>query len=229
MRPRRLGPQSRQRRLHQFQEPLLAHGQRPAGELIALRPTSQDGVFAVYFCAHRIGAVDLNQTDPETCGLVDAAARRPGSTGATTAANRIPEMKNVSTMSPNARPRCLRSKQPRHGGGGSGSPEIFAGAPIQASEGNVLRQRCDARGFTPLQLKSLRDEGSRRPLSHRNCCRWDPTGPGYIEIVTRSGPQFARAMSCLATKWMKSDRQSVRGFLYRWRRASQGDAHWHRH
>jgi transposase InsO family protein len=47
------------------------------GELVALRPTSQDGVFAVYFCAHRIGAVDLNQTDPETCGLVDAAARRP--------------------------------------------------------------------------------------------------------------------------------------------------------
>jgi hypothetical protein len=26
-------------------------------------------------------------------------------------------------------------------------PKIFAGAPNQASEGNVLRQRCDARGF----------------------------------------------------------------------------------
>ena len=47
------------------------------GELVALRPTGEDGVFAVYFCAHRIGAIDLRAADDETCGLVDNAARCP--------------------------------------------------------------------------------------------------------------------------------------------------------
>jgi transposase InsO family protein len=48
------------------------------GELIALRPTGEDGVFAVHYCAHRIGAIDLNEADNETfCGLVDNAAHCP--------------------------------------------------------------------------------------------------------------------------------------------------------
>jgi hypothetical protein len=47
------------------------------GELIALRPTEKDGVFAVYFCAHLIGSIDLNEGDHDACGLVDNAARRP--------------------------------------------------------------------------------------------------------------------------------------------------------
>jgi hypothetical protein len=46
---------------------------------------------------------------------------------------------------------------PGHGmvGGVAVQPEKFAGAPYQASEGNVLRQRCDARGFTPPPIEIL--------------------------------------------------------------------------
>ena len=47
------------------------------GEPIALRPTNEDGVFAVHYCAHRVGAIDLNEANNEACGLVDNAARRP--------------------------------------------------------------------------------------------------------------------------------------------------------
>jgi transposase InsO family protein len=47
------------------------------GELIALRPTGEDGVFAVHYCAHRIGAIDLHEADSEAWGLVDNAARCP--------------------------------------------------------------------------------------------------------------------------------------------------------
>jgi transposase InsO family protein len=47
------------------------------GELIALRPTGDDGVFAVHYCAHRIGAIDLHEADSEAWGLVDNAARCP--------------------------------------------------------------------------------------------------------------------------------------------------------
>lgn len=47
------------------------------GELIALRPTREDGVFAVYFRAHRLGAIDLREAVDEACGLVDKAAHCP--------------------------------------------------------------------------------------------------------------------------------------------------------
>ena len=47
------------------------------GEPIALRPSGEDGVFAVHYCAHRIATLDLRQADGEACGLVDNAARRP--------------------------------------------------------------------------------------------------------------------------------------------------------
>jgi transposase InsO family protein len=47
------------------------------GQPVALRPDCEDGVFAVYFCAHRIGAIDLRERQNEACGLVDDAARRP--------------------------------------------------------------------------------------------------------------------------------------------------------
>jgi hypothetical protein len=39
-------------------------------------------------------------------------------------------------------------------GGGCGSPRKFAGAP-NVSVSNVLRQRCDARGFNPLPIEIL--------------------------------------------------------------------------
>ena len=47
------------------------------GQPVALRPTDQDGVYAIYYCAHRIGALDLRQDQNEACGLVDDAAPRP--------------------------------------------------------------------------------------------------------------------------------------------------------
>ena len=48
------------------------------GQPVALRPTSEDGVFAVHYCAHRIGDIDLNEAKDEALpGLVDNAACRP--------------------------------------------------------------------------------------------------------------------------------------------------------
>jgi transposase InsO family protein len=47
------------------------------GHPIALRPTDEDGVFSVHFCAHRIGTLDLRQAAPQTCGLVDNANALP--------------------------------------------------------------------------------------------------------------------------------------------------------
>jgi hypothetical protein len=47
------------------------------GEPIALRPTADDGIYAVHYCAHRVTTLDLRQRERETCGLVDNAARCP--------------------------------------------------------------------------------------------------------------------------------------------------------
>lgn len=47
------------------------------GEPIALRPTGEDGVYAVHYCAHRIKTVDLRAADEGACGLVDNAGRCP--------------------------------------------------------------------------------------------------------------------------------------------------------
>ncbi len=44
---------------------------------VALRPTAQGDVFAVRFCAHAIGQIDLNAGALKTCGLVDDAAASP--------------------------------------------------------------------------------------------------------------------------------------------------------
>jgi transposase InsO family protein len=49
------------------------------GQLIALRPTHEDGVFSVHFAAHRIGTFDLRQPTPQACGLVDNATALPTS------------------------------------------------------------------------------------------------------------------------------------------------------
>jgi len=43
------------------------------GEPIALRPTTQDGVFSIHFCTQQIGTIDLR----EACGLVDIASAMP--------------------------------------------------------------------------------------------------------------------------------------------------------
>ena len=47
------------------------------GEPVAVRPTLTDGVFDVFFCAHRVRDIDLRQPVGGTCGLVDDALRRP--------------------------------------------------------------------------------------------------------------------------------------------------------
>jgi len=44
---------------------------------LALRPTSEDGVFSVHFCAHRIGTLDLRNAVPQACGFVDNASALP--------------------------------------------------------------------------------------------------------------------------------------------------------
>jgi transposase InsO family protein len=46
------------------------------GEYVALRPTTEDGIFAVHYCAHRIASLDLHQAASESCGLVDNAEKR---------------------------------------------------------------------------------------------------------------------------------------------------------
>jgi transposase InsO family protein len=46
------------------------------GEYIALRPTTEDGLFDVHYCAHHIASLDLRQAVSEACGLVDNAETR---------------------------------------------------------------------------------------------------------------------------------------------------------
>jgi transposase InsO family protein len=49
------------------------------GYPVALRPSNEDGVFNVHFCAHRVGILDLRRTSSKTCGLVDNARALPTS------------------------------------------------------------------------------------------------------------------------------------------------------
>jgi transposase InsO family protein len=49
------------------------------GQPIALRPSAQDGVLNVHFCAHQIGMLDLRRVLPSPCGLVDNASALPTS------------------------------------------------------------------------------------------------------------------------------------------------------
>jgi transposase InsO family protein len=47
------------------------------GQPVALRPTDDDGRYAVFFCSHRVREIDLRQPAGTSCGLVDDAERRP--------------------------------------------------------------------------------------------------------------------------------------------------------
>lgn len=47
------------------------------GELIALRPTGEDGILTVHYCAHPIGVLNLRQGENDACGPVDNATRCP--------------------------------------------------------------------------------------------------------------------------------------------------------
>lgn len=50
-------------------------GKAFCGQPIALRASTEDGVFTLHFCAHRIGAIDLRA--PHACGFVDSASALP--------------------------------------------------------------------------------------------------------------------------------------------------------
>ena len=49
------------------------------GQPIAMRPTLEEGVFAVYFCRQQIGAIDLTANTASARGLVDIARAMPTS------------------------------------------------------------------------------------------------------------------------------------------------------
>ena len=46
-------------------------------EPIALRPTSEDGVFSIHFCTQQIGSIDLRRVGGSAYGLVDIASAMP--------------------------------------------------------------------------------------------------------------------------------------------------------
>jgi transposase InsO family protein len=55
-----------------FKSRRLRLGKPFCGEPIAMRPTTQDGVFSIHFCTHEIGTVDVRES--AACGLVDIAS-----------------------------------------------------------------------------------------------------------------------------------------------------------
>jgi transposase InsO family protein len=55
----------------------LRLGRAFRSELVALRPTTEDGVFSIHFCTHEIGTLDLRKPPPPTCGVVDNATALP--------------------------------------------------------------------------------------------------------------------------------------------------------
>jgi transposase InsO family protein len=44
---------------------------------VALRPTSEDGLFEVHYCNHRIGQLNLKNIEASACGFVDIARAMP--------------------------------------------------------------------------------------------------------------------------------------------------------
>ena len=62
-----------------FKSRRLHVGKAFRGHPIALRPTGEDGVLGVHFCALRIGTLDLREAAPQACGHVDNASALPTS------------------------------------------------------------------------------------------------------------------------------------------------------
>lgn len=60
-----------------FKSQIWRIGKAFYGEPVGLRPTSEDGVFAVRYGAHHITTIDLKQPGSKVCGLVDNAAHCP--------------------------------------------------------------------------------------------------------------------------------------------------------
>jgi hypothetical protein len=89
---------------------------------------------------------------------------------------------------------------------GARSPRKFAGAPT-SSVSNVLRQRCDARGFTPLPIEIIAARKVAPAFEPRNCrgrtagpgLRRNPHDEGLAKIGqkrARDRAQVARAIFC---------------------------------
>ena len=60
-----------------FKGRYLPIGKAFRGQPVALRPTSEDGVLNVHFCAHHIATIDLREGSAQTCGHVDNARALP--------------------------------------------------------------------------------------------------------------------------------------------------------
>jgi len=56
---------------------MLTSRPRPAGRTGRSGPSGEDGVFAVYFCAHRIGAIDFREAMRKPVDLWTKAAHWP--------------------------------------------------------------------------------------------------------------------------------------------------------
>ena len=68
------------------------------GEMIALRPTAEDGVFSIHFCAHPIGSIDLRAVNAKACGLVDIAPPVDASGETSKAMPTTPQAKQQQTV-----------------------------------------------------------------------------------------------------------------------------------
>jgi hypothetical protein len=62
-----------------FQNRRVRVGKPFRGEMLALRPTAEDGLFSIHFGRHRIGAIDLRALPQSACGFVDIARAMPTS------------------------------------------------------------------------------------------------------------------------------------------------------
>jgi transposase InsO family protein len=60
-----------------FKTRLIRLGKPFRGEPVALRATTQDGVFSIHFCTRQIGTVDLRAAPPWGRGFVDIATAMP--------------------------------------------------------------------------------------------------------------------------------------------------------
>ena len=68
------------------------------GEWIALRATTEDGVFSIHFCTHTIGMLDLRASAAAACGLVDIAPTVCPSGGAAGAMPTTPQAQPQQTL-----------------------------------------------------------------------------------------------------------------------------------
>lgn len=73
-----------------FKSRRIRLGRPFAGQPIALRPTTADGLFSIHFCAHEIAAVDLRAAEA-ACGFVDIAPPIHRETDAADAMPTIPQ------------------------------------------------------------------------------------------------------------------------------------------